>query len=100
MDDISDHSATDVDTDDSDNYIDKFALENKQRGVDGRGRGRGHGGQGRGPTAGHKLETNCRRGRGCGRGKGRGVNARNRAPPVITWKNLENNEAFENSNSL
>ena len=72
-----------LDDDDSDNDTDKFASENKQRGIDGRGRGRGHGEQGHGPRAGHKLETNCRRGRGCGRGKGRGVNARNRAPPVI-----------------
>ena len=32
---------------------------------------------------------------------GLGFIARNRAPPaVITWKNLENYKAFENSNSL
>ena len=83
LDDISDHSATDVDTYDGDNDTDKFASENKQRGIDGCGRGRGHGEQGHGPRAGHKLETNCRRGRDCSRGKGRRVNARNRAPPVI-----------------
>ena len=75
LNDISDHSATHVDVDDSNYDIDKFALGNKQRGVGGRGRGHGRGGEGRGHRANHKHGTNCGRGRGCGRGKIRGVNA-------------------------
>ena len=64
MDDVSDHSATDVDTDDKDNDIDKFALGNKERGLGG------HGGQVHGQRAGRKSRTNCKCGGVCGFGKG------------------------------
>ena len=64
LDDVSDHSATDVDTDDKDNDIDKFALGNKERGLGG------HGGQVHGQRAGRKSRTNCKRGGVCGFGKG------------------------------
>ena len=56
LDDISDHSATDVDTDDNDNDIDKFALGNKERGLGERC------GQVHGQRAGRKSRTNCKHG--------------------------------------
>ena len=64
LDDISDHSATDVDTDDNDNDIDKFALGNKERGLGERV------GQVHGQRAGRKSSTNCKHGVVCGFGKG------------------------------
>ena len=57
LDDISDYSGTDVDTDDSDDVFGD---------VEGHGRGCGRGGQDRRQRAGHKHGTNCGRGCGCG----------------------------------
>ena len=71
-------------------------MGNKQRDAGGRGKSGGRGGQGRGQCSGQKREANCGCGRGCGCGKGRAVNARNCAPPVVTWKNLKNNKKCEN----